>query len=147
MVNKLVLGTTITRLSSQQKYMSPHHKKQEKVKKDLKHIKCFKYSDMDHYAFMCSAQVGSKTRLSRRQRKQLKTITCFGCKKEGHRILTCPNFQAEAHCTGRTGQTGPAVVWLPKKRWRQALWGLLHQEQDKVFWKQGKGRKRSAYPS
>jgi hypothetical protein len=29
MVNKLELGTTVTRLSSQQKYKSPHHKKQE----------------------------------------------------------------------------------------------------------------------
>jgi hypothetical protein len=88
MMNKLELGTTVTRPSSQQKYKSPHHKKQEKVK-DLKHIKCFKCSDMGHYAFMCSIQVESKTRLSRRQ---LRTITCFGCKNEGHRILTCPNF-------------------------------------------------------
>jgi hypothetical protein len=39
MVNKLELRTTITRSSSQQKYKSPHHKKQEKVKKYLKHIK------------------------------------------------------------------------------------------------------------
>jgi hypothetical protein len=54
-VNKLVLGTTITRPSFQQKYKSPHHKKQEKVKKDLKNIKCFKFFDMGHYAFMCSA--------------------------------------------------------------------------------------------
>jgi hypothetical protein len=38
MVNKLELGTTITRSYSQQKYKYPHHKKQEKVK-DLKHIK------------------------------------------------------------------------------------------------------------
>jgi hypothetical protein len=56
MVNKLELRTTVTRPSSQQKYNSPHHKRQEKVK-DLKHIKCFKCSDMSHYAFMCSAQV------------------------------------------------------------------------------------------
>jgi hypothetical protein len=55
MMNKLELGTIVTRPSSQQKHKSPHHKKQEKVKKDLKHIKCFKYSDMGHYAFMCSA--------------------------------------------------------------------------------------------
>jgi hypothetical protein len=89
MVNKLELRTTVTRFSSQQKYKSPHHKKQEKVKKDLKHIKCF---DMGHYAFLCSAQVKSKTKLSRRQRKQLITITCFGCKKESHKIQTCPNF-------------------------------------------------------
>jgi hypothetical protein len=100
MVNKLELGTTVTRHSSQQKYKSPHHKKQEKVKKDLKHIKC---SDMDHYTFMCSTQVESITRLSKRQKR---TITCFRCKKEGHRILTCPNLKAEPHCSGRIGQAG-----------------------------------------
>ena len=103
MVNKLELGTTVTRSSSQQKYKSPHHKRQEKVKKDLKHIKCFKCSDMGHYASMCSTHVKSKTRLSRRQ---LRTITCFGCKKEGHKIQACPNSQAEPHCSGKTGQTG-----------------------------------------
>jgi hypothetical protein len=116
MVNKLELGTIVTRSSSQQKYKSPHHKKQEKVKKDLKYIKCFKCSDMGHYAFMCSNQVKSKTRLSRRQRRQLRTITCFGCKKEGHKIQGCPNFRAEPHYSGITDQTGPAAVWLPKKR-------------------------------
>jgi hypothetical protein len=58
---------------------------------------------MGHYAFICSAQVESKTRLSRRQQR---TITCFGCKKEGHRILTCPNLKAEPHCSDRTSQTG-----------------------------------------
>jgi hypothetical protein len=109
MVNKLGLETTITRSSSQQKYKSPHHKKQEKVK-DLKCIKCFKCSDMGHYAFMCSTQVKSKTRLSRRQRRQLRTITCFGCKKEGHKIQGCPNFRAEPHYSGITGQTGTTVV-------------------------------------
>jgi hypothetical protein len=67
MMNKLELGTTISRSFSQGKYKSPHHKRQEKVKKDLKHINCFKCSDMGHYAFMCSAQVESKTRLSRRK--------------------------------------------------------------------------------
>jgi hypothetical protein len=106
MVNKLELGTTVTRSSSQQKYKYPHHKKQEKVKKDLKHIKCFKCSDMGHYTFMCSTQVESKTRLSRRQRRQLRTTTCFGCKKEDHKIQACPNFQTEPHCSDRTGQAG-----------------------------------------
>jgi hypothetical protein len=66
MVNKLEVGTTVTRSSSQQKYKSPHHKRQEKLKKDLKHIKCFKCSDMGHYAFTCSAQVERKTIHSRR---------------------------------------------------------------------------------
>jgi hypothetical protein len=56
MVNKLESGATVTRLPSQQKYKSSHHKRQEKVKKDLKHIKCFKCSYMGHYTFMCSAQ-------------------------------------------------------------------------------------------
>jgi hypothetical protein len=106
MVNKLELGTTVTRSSSQQKYKSPHHKKHEKVKKDLKYIKCFKCSNMGHYAFMCSTQVESKTRISRRQRRELRTITCFGCKKEGHKIQGYPNFQAKPHYSGITGQTG-----------------------------------------
>jgi hypothetical protein len=101
MVNKVVVGTTVTRSSSQQKYMSPHHKRQEKLK-DLKHIKYFKCSDMGHYTFTCSIQVERKTRLSRRQ---LRTITCFRCKKEGHQIQACPNSQAEPHCSGKTSQT------------------------------------------
>jgi hypothetical protein len=106
MVNKLESRTTISRSFSQGKYKSHHHKRQEKVKKNLKHIKCFKCSDMGHYAFMCSTQVESKTRLSRRQRRHLMTITCFGCKKEGHKIQACPNSQAEPHRSGKTGQTG-----------------------------------------
>jgi hypothetical protein len=106
MVNKLESGTTVSRSLSQGKYKSPHHKRQEKVKKDLKHIKCFKCSDMGHYAFMCSTQVESKTRLLRRRRRHLMTITCFGCKKEDHKIQACPNSQAEPHCSGKTGQTG-----------------------------------------
>jgi hypothetical protein len=105
MVNKLESGTTVSISFSQGKYKSPHHKRQEKVKNDLKHIKCFKCSDMGHYAFMCSAQVESKTRLSRSQRRHLMTITCFGCKKEGHKIQACPNSQSEPHCSGKTSQT------------------------------------------
>jgi hypothetical protein len=66
MVNKLESWTTVSRSFSQGKYKSPHHKRQEKVKMDLKHIKCFKCSDMGHYAFMCSAPVERKARLSRR---------------------------------------------------------------------------------
>jgi hypothetical protein len=58
MVNKLDMETTANRSYSQQKYKSPHHKKQEKVT-DLKHIRCFKCSDMGHCAFMCSAQIES----------------------------------------------------------------------------------------
>jgi hypothetical protein len=106
MVNKLESGTIVSRSFSQEKYKSPHHKRQEKVKNDLKHIKCFKCSDMGHYAFMCSGQVESKTRLSRRQRRHMRTITCFGCKKEDHKIQACPNSQAEPHCSGKIGQTG-----------------------------------------
>jgi hypothetical protein len=41
MVNKFESGTTVTRPFSQQKYKSSQHERQEKVKKDLKHIKCF----------------------------------------------------------------------------------------------------------
>jgi Uri superfamily endonuclease len=106
MVNKLESGTTVSRSLFQGKYKSPHHKRKEKVKKDLKHIKYFKCSDMIHYAFMCSTQVESKTRLSKRQRRHLRTITCFGCKKECHKIQAFSNAQAEPHCSGKTGQTG-----------------------------------------
>jgi hypothetical protein len=113
MVNKLESGTAISRSLSQGKYKSPHHKRQENVK-DLKHIKCFKCSDMGHYAFMCYAQVESKTRLSRRQRRHLRTITCFRCKKESHKIQAYPNSQAKSHCSGKTGQTGLAAVLSPK---------------------------------
>jgi hypothetical protein len=105
MVNKIELETTVSRSFSQGKYKSPHHKRKEKVKKDLKHIKCFKSSDIGHYAFMCSAQVESKTKLSRRQRRHLRTITCFGCKKEDHKIQACPNSQVEPHYSGKIRQT------------------------------------------
>jgi hypothetical protein len=37
---------------------------------------------MGHYVFMCSTHVESKTRLSRRKRRHLRAITCFGCKDE-----------------------------------------------------------------
>jgi AAA15 family ATPase/GTPase len=46
-----------------------------------------------------------KTRLSRRQRRHLRTITCFGCKKEDHKIQACPNSQTKPHCSGKTDQT------------------------------------------
>jgi hypothetical protein len=36
----------------------------------------------------------------------MRTITCFACKKEGHKIQACPNSQAEPHCLGKTDQTG-----------------------------------------
>jgi hypothetical protein len=111
MVNKLELRTTVTRSPSQQKYKSPHPKKQEN-EKDLKHIKCFKCSHMGHYAFMCSTEVERKTRLSRRQRRQLRTITCFACKKEGRKIQACPNSQAEP--VRPVFITGPTAVWPPK---------------------------------
>jgi hypothetical protein len=75
MVNKLESRTTVSRSFSQQKYKSPHHKRQEKMKNNLKHIKCFTCSDMGHYAFMCSAHIESKTRLSRRQTRHMRTNT------------------------------------------------------------------------
>jgi hypothetical protein len=121
MVNKLESGTTVIRPLSQQKYKFSHQKRQEKVKKDLKHIKCFKCSDMGHYTFICFAQFKSKTRLSRRQTRLFKTITCFRCKNEGHKILTCANFEAQAqpHRSGTTCQTGMAdqsITGLALKR-------------------------------
>jgi hypothetical protein len=154
MVNKLELGTIVTRSSSQQKHKSPHHKKQEKVKKDLKHIKCFNCSDMDHYAFMCSTQIESKTRLSKRKRRPLRTITCYGCKKEGHKVQACPNFHAKPHCSDKTSQTGmnnrsdQSSISLASQvrietsskgpiasRTRQGLWKASQKQEKKLMYK------------
>jgi hypothetical protein len=79
---------------------------------------------MGHYAFRCSAQVESKTRLSR---KQQWTITCFGCTKEGHRILSFPNFEAEPHCSGRTSPTGM------QNQSDQSISGLVPQKKETSF--------------
>ncbi len=46
----------------------------------------------------------------------------------------------------QTGQTDLLVVCLSKEIWKQALRGLLHQEQDNLFRKQVKVKKRSACP-
>jgi hypothetical protein len=77
---------------------------------------------MCHYAFMCSTQVENKTRLLKRQRRQQRNITCFGYTKEGHRIITCLNYQAKPLGSGRTGQTD-------MKNWSdQSIGGLAPQE-------------------
>jgi hypothetical protein len=121
MVNELDVGTIITRSSSQQKYKSPLHNKQEKLKKDLKHIKCFTRSDMGHYAFTCSAQVERKTIFSKRQIRQLRTITCFGCKKEATKFKLVQTLKLNYTAQKKpvrpifiNGQTSLAVVWSPK---------------------------------
>jgi hypothetical protein len=153
MVNKLESGTTVSRSFSQGKYKSPHHKRQEKVKKDLKHIKCFKCSDMGHYAFMCSAQVECKTRLSRRQRRHLRTITCFGYKKEGHKIQACPNSQAEPHCSGKTGQTDihnrldrSSNSFVSQVKMKMSSKGPIVSRTRQGLQEQVRGKKRSTCP-
>jgi hypothetical protein len=117
MVNKLELGTTVNRHLSQQKYKSSYDKRQEKAKKDLKHIQCFNCYEMDHCIFMCSTQVENKTRLSRRQRKLMNIIVCFGRKKECRKILIVQNFklnpfpQAQpVRPVWKIGQTGPSLI-------------------------------------
>jgi hypothetical protein len=65
-------------------------------------------------------------RFSRRQRRQLRTITCFGCKKEDHKIQGCPNFQAEPHYSGITDHIGM------HNRWDRSGSGLAPQEKIKT---------------
>jgi hypothetical protein len=49
--------------------------------------------------------------------------------KKGHRILTCPNFQAEPHCTGRTSQTSM------DNRLDRSISGLAPQEKMETSFK------------
>jgi hypothetical protein len=104
MVNELDVGTIITRSSSQQKYKSPLHNKQEKLKKDLKHIKCFMRSDMGHYAFTCSAQIEGKTIL-KKANKATEDHHMLWMQERSYKIQACPNSQIELHCSEKTSQT------------------------------------------
>ena len=88
MVKKLEKGSTLQN-SSNQANKSNKSKLQAK-KKDLDHIKCFKCSNMGHYASMCSIKVEGQQTLSMRQRG-LSRRRCFGCCKMGHKIVTCPD--------------------------------------------------------
>jgi hypothetical protein len=53
-------------------------------------------------------------------------MTCFGCKKESHKIQDCPNFRAEPHYLGITDQTGM------HNRSDQSGSGLVPQEKIKT---------------
>jgi hypothetical protein len=92
MVNKLELGATTTRLASQCEEKPLHHKRQQKARKVLKHIQWLKCSDMGHYAFMCSSQVESKTRHSRRQRKICASAYLLWCALSFSRYCVYPSL-------------------------------------------------------
>jgi hypothetical protein len=88
MVKKLEKGSTV-QTSCNQVHKSNKRKPQAK-KKNLDRIKCFKCSNMGHYASMCLIKLEGQQTLSKRQRS-LDKRRCFGCCKKGHKIATCPS--------------------------------------------------------
>ena len=88
MVKKLEKGS-IVQNSCNLVYKSREVKPQTK-KRNLAHVKCFKCSNMGHYASMCSIKIEGQQTLSKRQRSLAKR-RYFGCCKMGHRIATCPD--------------------------------------------------------
>ncbi|KAG2578061.1 hypothetical protein PVAP13_6NG232200 [Panicum virgatum] len=102
MVKKLEKGSTMQN-SCKLIHKSKESKSQAR-KNNMDHIKCYKCSNMGHYASMCSnMQEGYKT-LSKRQRSLAKR-RCFGCCKMGHRIATCPD---------KSSKPGSSVVYNPE---------------------------------
>ncbi|PUZ51049.1 hypothetical protein GQ55_6G138700 [Panicum hallii var. hallii] len=92
MVKKLEKGSTV-QTSCNQVHKSNKRKPQAK-KKNLDHIKCFKCSNMRHYASIS---------LDKRR--------CFGCCKKGHKIATCPSKSNVL--SGTTGSFGFAKPKVP----------------------------------
>jgi len=85
MVKKLEKGS-IVQNSCNLVYKSREVKPQTK-KRNLAHVKCFKCSNMGHYASMCSIKIEGQQTLSKRQRSLAKR-RYFGCCKMGHIIAT-----------------------------------------------------------
>ena len=113
MVNKLEKGSSV------QNSYNPVHKsnktKPQAKKKNLDHIKCFKCSNMGHYASMCSIKLEDQQTLSKRQ-ISLSKRRCFGCCKKGHKIATCPSkSKMLSNKTRSSGFAKPEVLGLAKQ--------------------------------
>jgi len=97
MVKKLEKGSTVQN-SCKLIHKSKESKSQAR-KKNMDHIKCYKCSNMGHYASMCSIKIEGQQTLSKRQRSLAKR-RCFGCCKMGHRIATCPDKSSKPGSSG-----------------------------------------------
>ena len=110
MVKKLEKGSTVQN-SCKLIHKSKESKSQAR-KKNMDHIKCYKCSNMGHYASVCSIKIEGQQTLSKRQRSLAKR-RCFGCCKMGHRIATCPNKSSKP---GSSGWYNPEVPVLKSQR-------------------------------
>ena len=110
MVKKLEKGSTVQN-SCKLIHKSKESKSQAR-KKNMDHIKCYKCSNMGHYASVCSIKIEGQQTLSKRQRSLAKR-RCFGCCKMGHRIATCPNKSSKP---GSSGWYNPEVPALKSQR-------------------------------
>ena len=113
MVKKLEKGRTVTRTTFQGSHKFNYHKKHEKNKNNFDHIQCFKCKEMGHFASMCSTSSKDQPRLSRRQRNLSRRRICYGCKRQGHKIASCPFELAEQNKKGKIGLTGLSKLVKP----------------------------------
>ncbi|KAG2642766.1 hypothetical protein PVAP13_2KG243900, partial [Panicum virgatum] len=107
MVKKLEKGSTVQ--NSCKLIPKSKESKSQARKKNMDHIKCYKYSNMGHYASVCSIKIEGQQTLSKRQRSLAKR-RCFGCCKMGHRIATCPDKSSKL---GSSGWYNPKVPDCP----------------------------------
>jgi hypothetical protein len=80
-------------LKKEEKDMS----KSQSEKKWMAHIKCFKCSNMGHYASMCSNKVDDKTSLPKKKTRRSER-KCCGCNEKGHEIASC-SYKKDGLCT------------------------------------------------
>ncbi|KAG2658451.1 hypothetical protein PVAP13_1KG218005 [Panicum virgatum] len=109
MVKKLEKGST---LQNSCKLIHKSKESKSQARKKMDHIKCYKCSNMGHYASVCSIKIEGQQTLSKRQRSLAKR-RCFGYCKMGHRIAICPDKSSKP---GSSGWYSPGVPVLKSQR-------------------------------
>ncbi|KAG2600773.1 hypothetical protein PVAP13_5KG542507 [Panicum virgatum] len=137
MVKKLEKGSTVQ--NSCKLIHKPKESKSQARKKNMDHIKCYKCSNMGHYASVCSIKIDGQQTLSQRQRSLAKR-RCFGCCKMGHRIATCPDKSSKP---GSSGLSNPEVPVLKSQRHFRANKGFKRAQEKYLERKVVKGYKNN----
>ncbi|KAK3136468.1 hypothetical protein QOZ80_5BG0435630 [Eleusine coracana subsp. coracana] len=63
----------------------------QQKKRKLAHVKCFKCSNIGHYASMCFMKIDDETALPKKKTRRRKR-KCYRCHEKGHDIVSCPNI-------------------------------------------------------
>ncbi|KAG2611289.1 hypothetical protein PVAP13_4KG129105 [Panicum virgatum] len=137
MVKKLEKGSTMQN-SCKLIHKSKDSKSQAR-KKNMDHIKCYKCSNMGHYASVCSIKIEGQQILSKRQRSLAKR-RCFGCCKMGHRIATFPDKSSKP---GSSGRYNPEVPVLKSQRHFRPNKGFKRAQEKYLERKAVKGNKNN----